>query len=83
MILSSLCKDWVLEEKMALRRRDAQHILVKRAANLHLQRQIRKANYMCDLQHEERRIKKISKSDGGEFSDAYERTSGPDRRRNC
>ena len=44
-------------KKLALRRRDAQQILVKRAANLQLQAQIRKANYMTELQHEERRIK--------------------------
>ena len=40
-----------------MRRRDAPQLLVKRAANLQLQAQIRKANYLTDLQHEERRIR--------------------------
>ena len=43
-------------KKLAERRRDALQLLTKRAANLHLQRSIRKATYIAELQHEERRI---------------------------
>ena len=55
------------KKKLALRRRDAQQILVKRAANLHLQRQIRKANYMSDLQHEQMRIRSYQSQMGANF----------------
>ena len=54
-------------KKLALRRRDAQQILVKRAANLQLQAQIRKANYMAELQHEERRIRNFQSQMGANF----------------
>ncbi len=67
MILSSLCKMTYWKKKLALRRRDAQQILVKRAANLQLQRQIRKANYMTELQHEERRIRNYQSQMGANF----------------
>ena len=54
-------------KKLALRRRDAQQILVKRAADLQLQAQIRKANYMTELQHEERRIRNFESQMGANF----------------
>ena len=54
-------------KKLALRRQDATKILVQRAANSHLQNQIRKANYMNELQHEERRIKNYESSMGANF----------------
>ncbi len=54
-------------KKLALRHRDAQQILVKRAANLQLQAQIRKANYMAELQHEERRIRNFQSQMGANF----------------
>ena len=50
--------------KLALRRRDAQQLLLKRAANLQLQRQIRKANHLCELEHEERRIRNFQSAMG-------------------
>ena len=54
-------------KKLALRRRDAQQLLVKRAANLQLQGQIRKANYMTELQHEQRRIRNYQSQMGASF----------------
>ena len=54
-------------KKLALRRRDAQQILLKRAANLQLQAQIRKANYMTELQHERRRILNYQSQMGASF----------------
>ncbi len=55
------------KKKLALRRRDAHNIIVKRAANLQLQAQIRKANYLSELQHEERRIKNFQSHMGSNF----------------
>ena len=43
-------------KKLALRRRDALQHGVRKAANMYLQRNIRKATYIAELQHEERRI---------------------------
>ena len=54
-------------KQLALRRQDAPRLLVKRAANLQLQAQIRKANYMTELQHEERRIKNYQSQMGASF----------------
>ena len=54
-------------KKLALRRRDAPQLLVKRAANLQLQAQIRKANYMTELHHEERRIRNYQSQMGAAF----------------
>ena len=54
-------------KKLALRRRDALQILVKRAANLQLQAQIRKANYMTELQHERKRIQNYQSQMGANF----------------
>jgi len=68
MNLSYLCKmgnDW--RKKLALRRKDATYLLLKRAANLQLQGQIRKANYLTELQHEEKRIKNYQSQMGASF----------------
>ena len=54
-------------KQLALRRRDAQQLLLKRSANLQLQRQIRKANHMSELEHEERRIRNYQSSMGASF----------------
>ena len=54
-------------KKLALRRRDAPQLLVKRAASLQLQAQIRKANYLTELQHEERRIRNYQSQMGASF----------------
>ena len=54
-------------KKLALRRRDAPQLLVKRAANLQLQARIRKAHYMTELQHEERRIRNYQSQMGANF----------------
>ena len=51
-------------KKLALRRRDAQQLLLKRSANLQLQRQIRKANHLSELEHEEQRIRSDQSSMG-------------------
>ncbi len=51
-------------KKLAPRRRDAQQLLLKRSANLQLQRQIRKANHLSELEHEERRIRNYQSSMG-------------------
>ncbi len=51
-------------KKLALRRRDAQQLLLKRSANLQLQRQIRKANHLSELEHEEQRIRSYQSSMG-------------------
>ncbi len=53
--------------KLAERRRDALQLLTKRAANLHLQRSIRKAAYFAELQHEERRIQGYQSQLGASF----------------
>ena len=50
-----------------MRRRDAPQLLVKRAASLQLQAQIRKANYLTELQHEERRIRNYQSQMGASF----------------
>ena len=55
------------EQKLALRRRDAQQLLVKRAANLQLQQQIRKATYMAELEHEHQRIRSYQSQMGASF----------------
>ena len=53
--------------KLAERRRDALQRGVRRAANLHLQRSIRKATYIAELQHEERRIQGYASQLGASF----------------
>ena len=53
--------------KLAERRRDALQLLAKRATNLHLQRSIRKATYLAEIQHEERRIKNYQSQMGASF----------------
>ncbi len=55
------------QKKLALRRRDAQQLLAKRAANLQLQRQIRKTTYMSELEHEQRRIRNYQSQMGASF----------------
>jgi len=54
-------------KKLAERRRDALQLLTKRAANIHLQRSIRKATYFAELQHEERRIQGYASQLGASF----------------
>ncbi len=54
-------------KKLALRRRDALQLLTKRAANIHLQRSIRKATYFAELQHEERHIQGYASQLGASF----------------
>ena len=54
-------------KKLALRRRDAPQLLMKRAANIQLQAHIRKAKYMTELQHEERRIRSYQSQLGANF----------------
>ena len=54
-------------KQLELRRKDATHLLLKRVANLQLQGQIRKANYLTELQHEERRIKNYQSQMGASF----------------
>ena len=57
--------DW--RKRLALRRKDATYLLMKRTANLQLQAQIRKANYLTELQHEEKRIKNYQSQMGEAF----------------
>ena len=56
-----------LRKKLALRRTDAQQLLLKRTANSQLQGQIRKATYMTELQHEQRRIRNYQSQMGASF----------------
>ncbi len=54
-------------KKLAERRRDALQLLTKRAANMHLQRSIRKASYISELEHEGRRIQNYQSQLGASF----------------
>ena len=54
-------------KKLALRRRDALQHGVRKAANMYLQRNIRKATYIAELQHEERRIQNYQSQLGAAF----------------
>ena len=54
-------------KKLALKRRDAQKLLLTGTANLQLQGQIRKATYMTELQHEQRRIRNYQSQMGASF----------------
>ena len=54
-------------KKLAERRRDALQLLTKRAANMHLQRSIRKATYLAELQHEKRQIQGYASQLGASF----------------